>query len=367
MSVDWFTGVWPVLVTRVPIVICALLLLTIRRDTRAIAAGATPLVLSLFLLAQHKHVYYFVHELSLFTAGVWSIAATLAMRVCSRAPVAVARVARVAVPSAIAVALLTVSPRAHDVQISSHRRVHEGDVARAAGLDILGPSAVVGGRTGAWYIGGARHWLGLEQSSIWAEADELSVFERLDAAIETMHMSNARLGGTNGPTLSGLYASDKLRLLGFYIASANPSLSYVLLGTSARTPVIGYASLPDVTFKISEDARGSHFLVTAVCTNSAWNGLRESGSFMQAMVLPGEDASAPYIVTAVSTEAALAEDCEVLHESRVIVTPIDVDALLARASRFDGVMRFYRQAKDLPPRHPPHVSPPSTESARVQP
>jgi hypothetical protein len=324
----------------------ALTLLPIRKDTRIFGAAASILPLSLLLLAQHKHGYYFVHELTLLSAGLWSAAAALAGRVLpNRDSPGQARL-RLVLASGLAVALVAVRPRS-DLRITTHPRVHEAEVARAAALTMLGPTAVVGGRTGSWYLSGAHRWVGLEVSAVWTGRDVLDVISAFDAVVESVHMSNTPLGSQDGPILSSMYADGTLHLRGFFAANQlNPNVGYVLLGATPPQRVVGYAIKAGTTFEIVEDRDGDHLIDVAVCRSEDVRALRSQMLFSQELVRPGGPSDATYVVTLVRDRRPLPAGCRIAKEWRAIVTPIDGDALIERARRLDRPMEFDTRAPE---------------------
>jgi hypothetical protein len=358
------TGVTPALASQIPLLGLGLLLLAARRDTRSLAGGAAPLVLTLAFAAQHKHAYYFVHELSLLTTAIWGVLIASVGWLWSKTtwPENAKEVAAFVASCAIAGALVVTGPRAHDVRLTMTPRVHEAEVARAAGRAILGPAAVVGGRIGSWYIAGEQHWLGLERGWFWEAPDDTSVIRRFDAVVETVHMSNVRLGGVDGPIPAALYADGTLHLVGFYFASdANTSMSYVLLGAEPLPNVVGFGSDAHTTFQIRQDESGNNVLSTADCSYSAVVELNKRAKFRQALVFTGPSEEARYAVTAVTGSSPLPAECRIVRTWRVAVTPIDRDGMLEKARRSDALIQFHQQLAELPPpRAGSHPSAPAT-------
>lgn len=347
-QVAWISGAAPFLLARVPLVLAAVVLVAWRRDTRAIAFSSLPLLLTLFLAARHKHAYYFVHELSLLALGFWGGILGLAVAWRRVRPPKIHARTLFAASLALGVALILLPPRSGDIRLTAQPRVHEAELARAAGITILGSDAIVGGRTGPWFISGARHWLGLELDVVWATAP--NVIEELDAVVETYHISNTKVT-TIGPNLATLYARGLLHLRGFYIASpANSMISYVLLTDRPVHNTQGFGMTRDTLFRVTSVDQGPYRLTAAVCSGKATSEFEDTALFSQRLLLPDDGQTAVHVVTAVRRPEALPANCHAVENKAASITPVDRIELMTAARDRDGVMRFYRDSTQLPAR-----------------
>jgi len=241
------------------------------RSTRGIALAALALELFLLLFAQHKHAYYFIHEVALYAAAVLAGSLTVVDKFLTKLKRPAARVAGwMAFGLAIFVSFRNLDTWQGDLMISLTPQVHEAEIARAAGRQIVGPDATVATRIGPWFSSGGRYWhnpnadLQRGPSQTFSDAELRGYFSHFDAVVEEMHMSD----DTNNSRHEGLlswYLSGILRLRGFYFAQHNPDLTNLFFQAKDPKTVIGFGFENGELFRFDQAAAGDHELTVLSC------------------------------------------------------------------------------------------------------
>jgi hypothetical protein len=337
------TGLGLILVSGIPAVFWLPLHWTLGREMRGLLLGSIPLLLFLLLFALRKHPYYYVHELTLASAGLVALGLSLLERAAARWG-GRWKVLPAMSAGAIGILMPMELPRVADVTFNLKPRVHEMEVARAAALSTLGPRAVVGGRTGAWYIGGGHHWYGVDPEVYWNVpplTDPVGFVRRFDAFVETYHMSNT--SGPNGDGLSAWYASGMLRLKGFSVARpSNRTMSYVLLSAGSSSPIVGYMNQGERVLQFGEKAGGTSAAVIARCRAGTIDVLRDPPFSVWLLLPPIGDAPSDAILTAVvEGQQPLPEGCRELNRYQGTISVVTEEWLLSQARPLEAPIRFY--------------------------
>ena len=160
-------------------------------------------------------------------------------------------------------------------------RLDDMEVARAAGMAMLGPGALIGSSDfAAWYLPGATHVYNAGQElgdsldiSHLDVRRYLSYFDALaqDARFDWSGMTVNK----QHQTLTSLYIDGTLNLRGFYfgndpVRSWSSELSYLLLTPAHRTrPLVGYLFRGKRHYEFQERPAGDTVFLTAVCSRPA--------------------------------------------------------------------------------------------------
>jgi hypothetical protein len=335
---------------RIPLLVYSTVILSAISSTRGVAMAALPLQLGIFLLVWRKMGFYIVHESILFVAavaiGLLVLGKYLATRLGSRfgqvfAPVAVL---------VLAICLVRGSPTLAEVRVTFQPKVHEMEVAHAAGQRMLGLHARMGGRWWSWYASGAEHWYDVERdlNAGFLEFDPSTYLHNLDA-LEVCPSADE----PGRP--SSWYADGTLKLRGFYLAQTNPTLRCVLLSAERATPLTGYASWNGQLYRFEEDSGGDYEVLSAVCQpggpdwNEPWRGV-----FSTVLLLGGGVEAGDRLVTLLAPRSYLAptgligRSCR--EVSRVPGTLLleDYKGLLNVSRQNNMPMHFYRDIEDMP-------------------
>jgi hypothetical protein len=347
----------------IPLMVFSTAILLAMRSTRGIGLAALPLQLGLFFFASHKMPFYLVDESVLFAAAVAILLLASANYLVTRF---LPRFARAFAPSAAALlslALVFGSPMLANARVIFQPRVHELEVAHAAGRRILGPHARVGGRWMAWYSTGAEHWYDIEHDllSDFLLYDRSTYLQNLDAVADC-----------NSPDepdrLAGWYAEGVLKLKGFYFGRTNNQLRCVLLSSHNSAPLAGYAMGNDQLFRFQEDAAGSDEVLTTVCPLAVGDWYDPAnGVFSAAYLLPG-NADQSRLVTVLAPRSSIepagpvGRSCREVSRVRGTLLFEDWKALVAWSRRDDPRMHFYHNLDEMPGYTgvglPPGVAPP---------
>jgi hypothetical protein len=349
----------------IPLILLSTPILLALRSTRGLALAALPLQLFVLLFAAHKHAYYFVHEISIY--GVAAVAGTLslAVRLLRMLPrqqlqLIMERIVLTAAAAILGVSVVLAKWNARQTAILPEPMVHEAEIARAAGKEMLGPNARVGGRLGVWYASGGAHWLNISQELLWRglppSLDVAGYASRLDALAETNHMSSATSNSRNA-TLSSWYADGTLQLSGFFFAEANSDLDYLLLGGKRPRAISGFALKHGQLYRFQEDATGNYEVVSLGCpqVHAVWI-FRWRVPFSSALDLPLSNPAETQrvVVTALvppdgpHSYGSIDPGCRLVQQVRGFLLLADREALVDKLRREDTPMRFYRHLDDVP-------------------
>ena len=332
----------------IPLMVFSTAILGAVRSTRGIALAALPLQLALFLFASHKMFFYMVHESVLFAAAVSIGLLALTAYPVERWRQGLQRGFAAVATVVLAIYLVTGSPMLADARVYFQARVHEVEVARAAGRRILGPGARVGGRWMDWYSTGAEHWYDVEH-------DLLSRFLLFD--LPTYLRNLDALASPGEPDcIAAWYADGTLKLRGFYFGQTNEKLRYLLLSSQPVASVAGYAMGNGQLFRFQENSEGSYEVLSTVCPAAvgSWYDPR-NGVFSTETLLPG-DAAEPSrrLVTVLAPRSYLTPagpvggSCRELSRVRGILLFEDWKALVAWSREDDPPMHFYRTLDEMP-------------------
>ncbi|HEY2844666.1 MAG TPA: hypothetical protein VGJ09_13490 [Bryobacteraceae bacterium] len=349
-----------------PVVILSTPILLAIRSTRGIALAALPLQLFLLLFAWHKLPPYYIHEVELFSAAVVAGTLMLADRFLPRLP---GRWARYLVWSALVLLMgagwwqsgkwRRLYQRSDLLTLSMEPRVHEMEIARAAGMEMLGANARVATRIGSWYASGAAHYHDPSSDIVWPASLPPGFasyyFSQFDAVAENAHMSNA--GGGSHRTLLSWYLDGTLKLRGFFFSAHNDGLNYWLFSGRQPVPVTAFALGRDGLTKFEEDPAGADELVAFTSPqNAALEAFGAQFPFHSVMYLPKlkpqDDQEA--IVAALAPASYLRLYDSMPRGSRIVqrvrgrLESADARALLDKMKREDGPIHFYANYRDVP-------------------
>jgi hypothetical protein len=340
----------------IPLMIFSTAVLSFIPSTRGLALASLPLQLFLFLFASHKWSSYLLHEISIFTAAM----AVGALVLCDylwrrvRAP----WFQRLFLPAAallLFLYLVTGNPTLRAAVVSTEPRVHEGDVARAAGRLILGPHARVAGRFAAWYTSGAAYWWDIETDMLgpWPY-DPATFFANFDAVVDYPHQSDTSSNGT----VSSWYADGALKLRGFYFGETNEQLQIVLLSARPVAQVVGYAARNGQVYRFEEHPTGDYQVISAVCPQAPalaygnW-GSRWTGTFASLQLLPKPTSDAAVLVTVLTARSPepagwIARSCKEITKLNGALLLADRKALVDSLRREDVPIIFPRGLEEMP-------------------
>lgn len=351
---NWSTEVYrPELVRKamalgIPLLIFSTAILTAIPSTRGAALAALPLQLGIFLLVWRKMSYYIVHECIFFASAI-----AIGLLVLSRFLLAKwgSRFERAFAPVAVVVLsifLVKGSPMLADARLTLNPRVHEMELAHAAGQRMLGLHARVGGRWWGWYASGAEHWFDVENDLHFGflEFDPRTYMKNLEA-IQACSSSDPP-GRPND-----WYADGTLKLRGFYFAQSNPTLSCVLLSSQGTTALTGYAATNGQLYRFDQNKEGGYEVLSAVCPpGSDWNN-PQAGVFATALSLRDGPEAKDWMVTVLAprsdmTPASPIGRCREVSRIRGTLL-LDEGKPLVDWSRQNGPpMHFYREIENLP-------------------
>ena len=356
----------------IPLMVFSTAILTAVRSTRGIALAALPLQLALFLFALHKMPFYLVHESVLFVAAVSiGLLASIDYLLRRWRPVLARGFAAVAA-IVLAIYLVTASPMLANARVPFQARVHEVEVARAAGRRILGAHARVGGRWMGWYSTGAEHWYDIEHDLLnqFLLYDLPTYVRNLDALADCTEPSEP-------DRIAAWYVDGTLKLGGFYFGQSNEQLRYLLLMPRPAGPLAGYAMGNGKLFRFQESDAGSHEVLSAVCPAAVgiwyepWNGIFSTG-----FILPGNTGEpSRRLVTVLAPRSFLTpagpvgRSCREVSRVRGTLLLEDWKELVAWSRQDDPRMHFYHNLDEMPGYTgvglPPEAAPPS-DTVRVE-
>lgn len=342
----------------IPLMVFSTLVMGALKSIRGIALAALPLQLFVFLFAAHKLPSYLIHEVGMFAAS--ACVGVLVLCDWSWRRIPAARFHSAFLPIAailLALYLVTDSVTLKAAQVSGAAHVHEGDVARAATRQILGPHARVAGRSGAWYTSGAEYWYDIERDMLVdSPSDPVTLFSNFDAVADYAHQSQT----SKNATVSLLYADGTLKLRGFYFGETNEQLQLVLLSMQRVSQVVGYVAERGKLYRFREQQAGDYQLLVGACPivpqfrPENWIN-RWTDTYSAVLYLPKPTPGAPEVVATVLAPRRLLEPAAWMRRSCKEVTtlngtldPADKEALLNSLRREDTPMRFPRSLDELP-------------------
>jgi hypothetical protein len=345
----------------IPIVLLSTPILFALRSTRGIALAALPLELFLLLFAHHKHAYYYIHEVALYSAAVVAGTLTIADRFLTKWKLPGARaVGWTAFGLMIAVSFWNLNKWDGKLTVSLQPRVHEAEIARTAGRAILGPYATVATRIGPWYSSGGDYWYNPAQDVLWvpgqtlANVDMRAYFSHFDAVVEDAHMSDATENVEHHSLLSW-YLDGTLRLRGFFFSQVNAELTNLYFQTKP-TQVTGYGLRNGQLLRFTEAPGGDSELVVLNCPAASGLATFYSMPLSVIMSLPQANPAEPRRVLAVVLvnpagrvvyESSL-PDAHLVQRVRGDLRPVDWRKMLEELRQTDQTMHFYRQLNQIP-------------------
>jgi hypothetical protein len=352
----WLT---PPLRLGIPLVLLSTPILYVIRSTRGLALAALPMQLFVLLFAWHKHAYYYIHEIALYSAAIAAAMLILADGLMQKLS---SRWARAGVGAVMAFFLCLgwwQLDKWGGASISWEPRVHEQEIARAAGREMLGPRARVGSRIGIWYASGGHYWYGLKgilEHSLFAPVTPAGYFSNFDAVAEHSHMSESTLNPDRKGLLSW-YLDGTLRLRGFFFAQVNHDLRYLLFATARPNSLTGYGMKGGQLFRFDENAQGSYELAIIDSPTTAAVDSDYEAEFHSVMDIPKaaerdrQRTLVSAIIRADHMPAYLAHFPEgrLVEQVRGSLTPVDWRSMVAKLRREDLPMRFYAGIEQGPP------------------
>ncbi len=344
----------------IPLVLLSTPVLLTLRTARGIALAALPLELFLLLFAQHKHPYYFIHEVALCGAAVMAGSLTLADLLIKKV---VFPAARAALWSAfgvlIAISFWNLHTWHRDLVISLVPQVHESEIARASGRAIIGPDAKVASRIGPWFSSGGRYWhdptLDLDDGpdETFSDADLREYFSHFDAVVECTHMSSATRNKLHASLLTW-YLSGILQLRGFYFGQHNPDLTNLFFQVKNPAPVAGFALSDDRLFRFDPASSGDHEFTTLVCSLEEANQRFLYRPLTAVMPLPQSSSSAgPQALVAFLSKrndprAIGIPGSRVVQQIPGKLVPLDWRKMVSELRANDPAMSFYEKVYQMP-------------------
>jgi len=344
----------------IPVVLLSTPILLALPSTRGIALAALPLELFLLLFAQHKLATYFVHEVALYGAAVLAGSLTLADLFLKKSKLPAARLAGwIAFGLAIAISFRNLHTWHGDLAISLAPQVHEAEIARAAGRQIIGPDATVATRIGPWFSSGGRYWhnpnvdlqLGVNQAL--SDDDLRAYFAHFDAVVEEMHMSDSTDNKAHAGLLSW-YLAGILRLRGFYFGQHNPDLSNLFFQVKNPKRITGFGLRNDQLFRFDETPDGDHELTVLICSaaDADKNFFQKPLAVVMRVPEAGSQHSSRALVAFLAPRnqpvTPPLSDSKVLQEIPGNLVPVDWRSMVTELRANDPPMTFYPTIFQIP-------------------
>lgn len=333
----------------IPLLVFSTAILAAIHSTRGVALAALPLQLGIFLLVWRKMPFYIVHECIFFASAI-----AIGLLVLSRYLLAKggSRFERAFAPAAVfvlSICLVKGSPMLADARLTLNPRVHEMELAHAAGQRMLGLHARVGGRWWGWYGSGAEHWFDIENDLHLGFLEfDLGTYMKNLEAVQICSSVDAP-GHPNS-----WYADGTLGLRGFYFAETNPTLSCVLLSSPGTTALTGYAAEDGQLYRFEQNGEGSHEVLSAVCpAGSDWNNPKK-GVFASTLSLRDGPEAKDWLVTVLAPRSyfapagAIGRSCREVSRIRGTLLLDDWKPLLEWSRQNSPPMHFHRDIEDMP-------------------
>jgi hypothetical protein len=334
----------------IPLLVFSTAILAPIRSTRGVALAALPLQLGIFLLVWRKMPYYIVHESVFFVAalaiGLLALSHTLLMRWTPKIERAFAPLAAVV----LAICITKGSPMLADARVTVLPRVHEMELAHAAGQRMLGTHARMGGRWWAWYASGAQHWYDVERDLNlgFLEFDPVTYVRNLDALEVCPSMDQP-----GRPT--SWYADGTLKIRGFYFAQTNATMRCVMLNEGGISPLVGYAMANNQIYRFDQSDLGDYEILSAVCPSggSDWNDPSDGVFSTVFSILDGPEANRRLVTVLaprsfMAPEGLVGRGCREVSRIRGTLFLDDWNRLLEWSRKNNPAMHFYRNIEDMP-------------------
>jgi len=344
----------------IPLVLLSTPILLALPSTRGIALAALPLELFLLLSAQHKHAYYFIHEVALYAAAILAGSLTLADKLLTKLRLPAARLAGwIAFGLAIAISFRNLQTWQGDLAISLSPQVHEAEIARAAGRQILGPDATVATKIGPWFSSGGRYWHNPDvdveagPSQIFSDSDLRAYFSHFDAVVQDPHMSDSTNNSRNAGLLTW-YIAGILRLRGFYFGQRNPDLDNLFFETKTPQAVTGFGLKNGQLYRFNQTSAGDHELIVLICSVEQADQKFLQAPLSAVMHLPEPSSTAqPRALVAFLAQRndpveSRVPDAQVIQRIPGTLVPVDWRSMVNELRSNDPPMTFYRSIYQIP-------------------
>jgi hypothetical protein len=363
----------------VPAAVLGPLLLLPYRTTRGIALAALPHLFFLWLyFRDHAKVVYFgyyVPEVMLYLSGLLIAILVIVLwgaeRIIPQPRRWLALPVLMPLVTAATVANVPVTYGSSAAEMAFAPRLDDMDVARAAGMAMLGPGALVGSSDfAAWYVPGAAHMYNAGQDlanspdiSHLDLARYLSYFDALaqDARFDWSGMT----GNRQHQTLTSWYVDGTLNVKGFYFGNTgvrawSSALSYLLLTPHRIGPLVGYLFRGGRLYEFRERPGGDAVFLTAVCSQPIPEGMipntdPDTHGFFR-LSLPGtrpltqdEGVIKILLIDRLKYEgmrSALAGGCTRREETWGSLEDVPLGFVLARLRKQDRPIKFYETFTD---------------------
>ena len=345
------------------------------RSTRVLILAALPVQLSLLFFAWHKHAYYYYPEIQFYCAAI--VAASLAVASSGLRQRHLQAGLWYAAAIGCAIHLWIAGTAYRKPHWTLRPEVHELEVARAAGREMLGPAARVGSRIGAWYASGGAYWHRVSPDLFWNPLppafDPAAYLARFDAIAEYQHMSFETRNGRS-QNAATWYAGGLWHLRGFFFAGINPEISYLLFAARPAAPLTGFGLRDSQLYRFTEDSAGDREFISLAChlgpgdctvgegksvyldwpRRCPWYA---AGALFTSMIFlpeqPGRfemDAVVNVVLPADQGQIypAAHPECRLVRRTRGILTRVDEQQMIARLRREDRPMQFYEEILDMP-------------------
>lgn len=230
---------YPLVALRIPAVIVALLtLMAGRRYTFAVAGSLVPAFVLLYSQGKPTGLtVYYTPEMTLYLTGAFACCFCLVQWVIANTPRPVGRLAMIAA-GALGVGSLVQVPSAAGSEWRWTRSLHNLELSRAAGFDVLGSDALVGMISlEPWYIAGARY--------AWIAANDLTLAQRAGNIEPYLRSVKAFAIDKDWwhalPELAPLgswYLDGRLSLFGFVLPTSHSGRNQITLFASRHPPAL---------------------------------------------------------------------------------------------------------------------------------
>jgi hypothetical protein len=344
------------LVLQIPTILLSATVLIWRWETRGLALASLPHLLFVLLAVQRKSTNspYLIPEIMLYLTAVAVLALAGVRALATRLAWPGSNLIGGGSPVLLAGLLIGGIPWVSNVHVAAHPRLHEMELARAAGRSMLGPNALVGHRLARFYASGAAYSYLIEADLFWPtgrEMDPKSYAGQFDALAED-HFGSHISHNESGDTLASWYGKGTLDLRGFYFSYAHSDLSYLLLAAGRRGDLEGYGLLESgqVAY-FHEKSDGDHVFIAAVCDSDVLSDATQSVIFRNVYRLPvkNERDEPRQLLTWIlgpertgSYKERLNVRCEVRDIVPLHRRPLDPQVLNSRLAD-DQPIRFYKE------------------------
>jgi len=271
-NLDYKDLLLPVLKFNIPAIFVSAVLLSMNAATRGIALAGLPVPLAI-LFSSHKSGGYYLPEFMLYISGVVIVSASLAIWLFNNfIPIKYRRFSIPVIATVLSMffvlSLLTEFRRFPYAGLTLKPHIHRMDIARAAGREMVGPDALVGGRYAPWYVSGADHYVNIYKI-MWAPIGNLNLstyLSQFDYIGEYNHMCDGTSNERKESFVSW-YADSTLYLTGFFFDKFQmATMSYILMKTNKPETVTGFGLRQDgLLYRFKEDDAGDFIFISFIC------------------------------------------------------------------------------------------------------